>query len=169
MDARRLPLLLAAAVIVATLAPVSQVDPAQASGCFRFKPAEKLFAAKINHTRSYRGLRPLHLDPQLGYTARYHNRRMVRKGYLFHTSLSQFESWVTRWTSIGENVGYGGGVDALYKAFLHSPEHYANIVGKSYHYVGVGVKKVGGTVWVTIQFEGSRDPGTRLDMPRVCS
>ena len=72
---------------------------------------------------------------------------------------------VTRWRVLGENVGFGGDVRSLHKAFMESPAHRDNILFDRYRHVGVGVKRSGGLMWVTVVFEASKDPGTRLSMP----
>ena len=154
--------------VLATSLCVVAPAPAGASGCFSIHRVEKSFANKMNRTRRAIGLRSMRLDPQLTYVARRHTRKMIRHHRLFHTTQSQFDRWVTRWNYIGENVGYGGRVSTVYTAFLNSPDHYANIIGRHYSHVGVGVVRKGSRLWVTIQFEGWRNPGTRLDMPPVC-
>jgi uncharacterized protein YkwD len=146
--------------------------PAQARArhCFRIRDSERAFLKKVNATRARHGRRPLTLDKQLSFVARHHTWSMKSNGYLFHTSFSQFNRWVTRWRDVGENVGVGPSVKSIYRAFLRSPEHYANIMGAParYNHIGVGVVKSHGRVWVTLQFEDRHDPGTRLDMPRSC-
>jgi uncharacterized protein YkwD len=90
---------------------------------------------------------------------------MVSKKLLYHTTNSQFYSRVTSWSSLGENVGEGGGVGSLQNAFMHSPEHRANVLDKSYRYLGIGVTTRNGRMWVTVQFESSSNPGTTLNPP----
>lgn len=72
---------------------------------------------------------------------------------------------ITRWIRLGENVGYGAGVASLERAFMHSPLHPANILGRGSRYLGVGVVRKNGFVWATVLFESRRDPGTTLRMP----
>ena len=48
---------------------------------------------------------------------------------------------------------------------MQSPEHRANILYAPYRYVGIGVKvQSNGRMWVTVNFEEKRDPGTTLRM-----
>src|SRR4051794_18175292 len=58
------------------------------------------------------------------------------------------------WTTYGENVGQGGAEDpdGLFRAYMRSPEHRANILTGSYRYVGVAVVFTGGTSWNTFDF-----------------
>jgi uncharacterized protein YkwD len=62
------------------------------------------------------------------------------------------------WRSYGENVGYQGstaGADRLFKAYMNSPEHRANILDRSARFVGVWSKKSDGFRFNTIDFVGS--------------
>jgi uncharacterized protein YkwD len=58
------------------------------------------------------------------------------------------------WRSCGENVGDGvvGDPDGLFAAYIHSPEHRANILDPSYQYVGVAVVFTGSRAWNTFDF-----------------
>jgi hypothetical protein len=58
------------------------------------------------------------------------------------------------WTSYGENVGQGpaGDPDALFKAYMNSPEHRANILNTAYRFTGVAVVLDGDTAWNTFDF-----------------
>jgi hypothetical protein len=58
------------------------------------------------------------------------------------------------WTDLGENVGEGGvsDPDALFNAYMASPEHRANILEPGYRYVGVGVVFTGSDAWNTFDF-----------------
>jgi hypothetical protein len=56
------------------------------------------------------------------------------------------------WAGLGENVGYGGSLQVLNSAFLASPEHRANIMGR-YNQVGIGVATdKHGLIWVSEVF-----------------
>lgn len=158
--------LFAVALIASTTVAVA--PSAQARRCYRADRGAKGFTHKINHLRVSHGLGRLNLDPQLSHVAHHHDKRMVRRHRLFHTSYSQFNSWVTRWNYVAENVGVGPGVRSLFKAFKQSPEHRANMLGWRYNHVGIGTIRRNGKMWVTIQFEAQRDPGTRLHMPAIC-
>jgi hypothetical protein len=48
---------------------------------------------------------------------------------------------------------------------MHSPEHRANVLDRSYKYLGIGVTTKNGRMWVTVQFESSSNPGTTLNPP----
>jgi uncharacterized protein YkwD len=154
-----------AAVLVGAIVPLTTAASASASSCYSYKLSEKKFARKTNAARSRAGLSKLHLDPQLSRVSRFHTGEMVKDHSLYHTTETQFDRRVTNWAVVGENIGYGGGVDSLQRAFMKSPAHHANIMHKGYRYLGVGVIKKNGLMWVTVEFESQRDPGTRLKMP----
>jgi uncharacterized protein YkwD len=160
---------LAIVLIASTTVTVAVAPAADARRrCFHSTKAAKMFTARMNRIRARHGAGRLELDPQLSHVSHHHDRAMVRSRRLFHTSFGQFDRWVTGWNYIGENVGVGPGVKSLYRAFLHSPEHRANILGSRYNHVGVGTIRRHGRMWVTIQFEAQHNPGTHLHMRRVC-
>jgi uncharacterized protein YkwD len=90
---------------------------------------------------------------------------MVGAGKLYHTPTGTLTRRITNWSILGENVGVGGTVDSLQRAFMNSPEHRANILYSKFHYVGLGVVQKRGRMWVTVEFEARSDPGTRLRPP----
>ena len=132
------------------------------AACYAHKTADKQFIAKHNAARKARGLGPLRADIHLGKAAKVHTNEMVQRNLLYHTSHTQLARRVTRWSTLGENVGVGGTVDSLFSAFMNSPGHRANILYGKFNHVGIGTKTAGGRLWVTVIFETVQDPGTRL-------
>jgi uncharacterized protein YkwD len=65
------------------------------------------------------------------------------------------------WTSYGENVGQGltNDPDGLWRAYMESPEHRANILLPEFRYVGLATVFDGGNAWNTFDFVDSY--GTR--------
>lgn len=112
------------------------------------KPSERKFVSKMNQVRSGQNLK---LSAGLTRLARRHSRAMRRADTLYHTN--NLGSKVQNWTSLGENVGVGGGVASLHRAFMQSPGHRANILDGRFSKVGVGVVKDGARIWVTIIFK----------------
>ena len=133
--------------------------------CYRFESAERHFKRRINRARVNAGKVRLKLDPELGRVARVHAQAMARKGYIYHQSHSQLGGRVTRWVTLGENVGVGSTVRSLHRAFMNSPGHRANVLYSSFRNVGVGTTKRHGRLWVTVVFESQNNPGTTLRMP----
>jgi uncharacterized protein YkwD len=112
---------------------------------------ESQFVAKMNAARQANGLRPYTVSYDLTSIARQHSRTMASKGQLYHNP--SLTSQVQNWQAVGENVGDGPTVDDIHVAFMHSPEHRANILDHDFTQVGVGVTvDSSGQVWVTEDF-----------------
>jgi uncharacterized protein YkwD len=159
---------IAVGAVSLSLIPSTSISAAAATGdnqCYRFRRAERSFQRKINFARQVAGKAALKLDPELGKVARVHARAMARRRQIFHQSSSQLGTRVTRWSSLGENVGVGSTVTSLHTAFMNSPGHRANILYSSFRNVGVGTVRKGGRMWVVVVFESQLNPGTRLSMP----
>lgn len=161
---RRLQLIFVAAVLV-TAVSVSAAGAVNGTSCWTAKASEKGFVQKMNAARSSGGSGILKLDPELSKVARVNTKEMVTKNELHHTPTQALTRRVTNWVAIGENVGVGATVASLHAAFMTSPTHKANIMSPSFNHVGVGTKKAGNKLWVTVVFEARTDPGTTLPMP----
>ncbi|HZK50660.1 MAG TPA: CAP domain-containing protein [Actinomycetota bacterium] len=150
-----------ASIVLAALIPVS---PATSANCWSYSAKERAFAKKINSARGRHDARRLSLDPELSKVAMKQTKTMIKKRLLHHTP--NLGRRVTRWTMLGENVGYGGTVGSLHKTFMRSAPHKRNILTRQFKYVGVGAKKAHGYLWVTVVFQAKRNPGTTLRMPK---
>jgi uncharacterized protein YkwD len=154
---------------VTLIAPIRQPAVGDTSGghnngCWEYNGRERKLARLTNRARSNNDVRTMRLDPQLSMVASRHSDRMASRGVLYHSAdLGQV---VTRWSTLGENVGTGPSVKSLHRAFMDSPAHRENVLYPSFRHFGVGSKKRGGRLWVTVVFEARRDPGTTLRMPR---
>lgn len=146
--------------------PGPLASPAIDSPCWRYRTSEKRFARRHNRLRVADGLGRLRLDPELSRAARLHTREMISKDLLHHTTSLELTTRITGWSILGENVGVGSTVVSLMDAFMDSPAHRANILHRSYRYVGIGAKLDNGRLWVTIIFEAGDNPSTSLRMPR---
>lgn len=135
------------------------------STCYRYATADRQFTDKMNEERQSRGLGLMRLDPELSWVAKKHTMDMIKANQLFHSSSSQLTSRITRWSTLGENVGVGGDVDSLHQAYMNSPDHRDNILFKGFLFVGVGTIVKDGKMWTTTIFELRNNPGTRLRMP----
>ena len=138
--------------------------------------AESQFFALLNQVRAGQGLGALVRDPGLDGVAREWSAHMaatfartgvvIRPGVKEHSvppncdldslchrpNLAEAVTGVEpNWRTAGENVGTGGDIQPLHDAFVASPGHYANIIGK-YNRLGVGVVIADGTIWVTFNF-----------------
>lgn len=111
---------------------------------------EQGFASMANDVRQNHGIHRLRVTERLSALARKHSRAMANKGELYHSNLRRvFRGFNYR--AVGENVGYAGSLDQLLQAFMASPPHAENILGR-WRRTGVGVYWKGDRVWVTQLF-----------------
>lgn len=111
---------------------------------------ESTFVAQINDLRATKGLAALRVDAALTGKARAWAQTMAAQSRIWHSVLS--DGLPTGWHKLGENVGRGGTVDGLHAAFVNSPGHYRNLVDPAFGSVGVGVVRVGDTLFVAEEF-----------------
>jgi hypothetical protein len=111
---------------------------------------EATFVAKINDLRASKGLAPLQANANLVAKARAWSAGMADAGRIWHSTLS--DGVTEDWRKLGENVGMGGSVDGLHKAFVNSPHHYENLVDPAFGYIGVGIVMNGNTIFVSEVF-----------------
>ena len=131
---------------------------------------EARFLSLTNSLRSNKGLAPLAVDGTLVSVARSWSGKMAAAGTISHNpSLSS--QLPSGWKKAGENVGKGGNVDALQKAFENSPAHYQNLVDPAFNYVGIGVVYGGNMIYVTVDFmqRGSASAPRPAPTPRPSS
>jgi len=112
-----------------------------------------------NGSRAGQGLGALQFDAGASRVALAWAQHLAASGSLRHNPnlAADVDRVEPRWTRIGENVGVGSGVDAIQAAFMASPAHRANVVGR-FNRVGVGaVRGADGRLWVVVVFvEGPR-------------
>jgi uncharacterized protein YkwD len=130
-------------------------------GNWQFKDRERCFMRRINRIRKQHGLNKLRWDRHLGVVGRKHAHKLAKAKSIWHDDVG---AKVTRWRSLGQNTGKGPGCRKLTRAFMHSPGHRANYLGKWRH-VGVGVVRTKGTTYVQQVFERRRDPGNIWHKP----
>jgi hypothetical protein len=122
---------------------------------------EAEFVARINDLRASKGLAPLQVNANLVAKARDWSAGMAAAGRIWHSTLS--DGITEDWKKLGENVGMGGSVDGLHKAFVNSPHHYENLVDPAFGYVGIGITMNGNTIYVTevfMQLMSAKAPST---------
>ena len=129
----------------------------------------------INDAREDEGLAPYSLDTSLSKAAALHNQLMIDGCGLSHQCSGEgglgerFSAQGVRWTSAGENIGYGsaGGSDAdiiraangLTDSMLAevppNDGHRKNLLSKGFKRIGLSVVRDGkGIVWLTQDFVG---------------
>lgn len=102
----------------------------------------------VNKERSNRGLQTLKKNATLAYVARLKSTEMAAKNYFSHTSPS-FGSTFTlmqhyglKFIAAGENIAEGQHTpQEVMIAWMKSPGHRANILGRVYNQIGVGMAK----------------------------
>lgn len=139
--------------------PVAETDVASTTPTLsRFDNA---LLADINHARASRGLRRLALVAGTTDVAHRWSCHMARYGVLEHNPALRWalESHGSPgWTSYGENIGKQStiyGADHLFRRYMRDPAHRANVLNRSYRYVGVWSKRGFGQRWNTTDFVGA--------------
>lgn len=108
------------------------------------------FESLTNSARAAAGLPRYAVSSDLSAVALAQARRMAASQKLYHNP--SLATAVKNWSWVGENVGYGPSVTTLQAAFMHSPDHRANILDRQFTQVGVGAVTVNGTIWVSVVF-----------------
>lgn len=119
---------------------------------------QQQFVADINQLRASKGLGALTIDANLTSVALGWAQKMADAGDISHNP-SLRDLITSNWNKLGENVGLGPTVDAVFKAFVNSPHHYANLVDPSFTHVGVGVVYRGTTMYTSHEFMQLRGGG----------
>ena len=140
-------LLVAATLTAGTHA--ASAAPARAGGDGRQQESE--FVDRINALRTSKGLATLQVDADLTSQARIWASTMRSQGHIFH-SQNLADGIGANWEKLGENVGVGGTVDALFNAFVASPKHYENLVDPAYRFIGIGVVWDGTNMYTAHRF-----------------
>jgi uncharacterized protein YkwD len=112
---------------------------------------EDSFTSALNAERTSRDIPALTIHSSLVDVARAQAQRMADSNVLYHNP--KLTTDVKHWRWVGENVGYGGSAAIVHDAFMHSPEHKANILDHDYTWVGIGAVVQGGRVWVAQVFK----------------
>lgn len=180
---RRSPLRLriaALSLILAVTTIVATAGTAFAWGASAFSPGdEQLLLSLTNQDRTKAGLNALVNDAYLAKEARWRAQDMGDKGYFSHQIppankdvFSYMRSDGYCFSVAGENIGYSTYPDDVVSAnlevaFMNSPGHRANILGKWAH-IGVGAYKAAdGTALYAVLF--SIPCGATVPAPAVAA
>jgi uncharacterized protein YkwD len=108
----------------------------------------------VNQTRVANGLNRLRLNSQLSREAWRHSIDMGRRYLLFHTSnvwglVQPFgaRTW-------GENIAYAQTLRRVEQLWMQSYEHRVNLLNPAFRSAAIGVVRVRGWLWVTVQLYG---------------
>ena len=163
---------LGALLLTAGLLVAPGSAPAVADDC-TIKSIEDTFHRKINDRRRNNNRSALTKVRPLVRVARHHTGKMVSHNDLFHSGydngpVHSVGAHLSNWTVIGENVGRAGNratdketAEVLMQMFMDSPTHRDNILGSRFNYMGAGVEKSNGLMYVTLLFSDT-NPNTSL-------
>jgi uncharacterized protein YkwD len=157
-------LLLSAALSAPLLAPTGS-PPLPEADAASATPALSHFdnrlLSDINRARASRGMRRLALVAGTTDVAHRWSCHMAKYDVLAHNPglRSDLETHgLPDWTSYGENIAKqptAYGADHLFRRYMLDPAHRANILDRSYRYVGVWSKRGFGRRWNTTDFVGA--------------
>lgn len=111
---------------------------------------EKEFIALINELRVNNSLNQLVENPALTDSARVWAQELASSGTIGHDP--NLKDSYPEYDTLGENVGMGGSVQAIFDALVASPGHYDNMVRPEFSEVGVGVVTAGTTLFTVHRF-----------------
>lgn len=111
---------------------------------------EKEFIALINELRINNSLNSLIENPQLTDSARIWAATLAESGTVGHDP--GLKDSYAEYEALGENVGMGGSVQAIFNALVASPGHYENMVRPEFSEIGVGVVAAGSTLFTVHRF-----------------
>jgi uncharacterized protein YkwD len=108
----------------------------------------------VNETRNAHNLSTIDLNRRLSREAQRHSIDMGRRYLLFHTS--------NLWNLVrpydartwGENIAYAGTLSRVEQLWMQSYEHRINLLNPSFRSAGIGVVRIQGWLWVTLQLYG---------------
>ena len=154
-------IVLLAALVLGALPPsTSSAAGRHCPGANKVPTAKTLSVARaataclVNRERRKHHLRALRTNRTLQSSAGSYAREMVRRSFFDHTSPAgetfterikdetRYLARSLRW-EIGENLAWGTGSKAtpaqIVSSWMHSPEHRANILHRSYREMGLGI------------------------------
>lgn len=135
---------------------MAQAGPGGNSG------AERMLFQALNRERQAQGLPPLRWDSALASAARQHAATMATERSVEHT-LPGEPSLPGRATRAGahfswlsENIVASSDAAQAHSAFMHSPNHRANILDTDMDSVGIGAIERGGQLYVVEDFSKAK-------------
>jgi uncharacterized protein YkwD len=143
-----------AVAVALTATVVSSATPAFAGGG-RWADRHAMYKATNVSRDAFKRL-DVSINRAMSKVALKHSRWMASSGKLEHTGnpAAAYLKGMS-WHCWGENIAVTGGTIAdVEKAFMHSPEHRANILNSCFKHVAIGAIRVDGALWVTVFFYG---------------
>ena len=104
----------------------------------------------VNNARRHSGLPRLHENHRLDSSSMRYARAMARHDFFEHGDFlgrikrSNYLSGAGAWT-VGENIAWGAGPYAtpkgIFRMWMDSPPHRANILSRHFHEIGIGIAR----------------------------
>ena len=121
---------------------------------------ESRLLARTNTRRARHGCRPLRPNAALALAARLHSLRMAGQSELSHRLADEsslegraVSAGYTNWRLLAENLAWGQSTpNEVFREWVHSTGHRANLDNCRLRDVGVAVVIQGGQPWVTQDF-----------------
>lgn len=104
----------------------------------------------LNQLRASRGLPALRYSGGLSAKAQAWADHMAATGRFEHSTLT--EGVPAGWRALAENIAYAASVPAVHNAWHHSPGHLANMVNPTFDNVGIGLARIGSTLYAVHVF-----------------
>ncbi len=111
-----------------------------------------------NQARATKGLPPLKWDPALAEAAEQHCQRMAAEGPIAHRyggepGLAERASQAgAHFSLIEENIAIGSSPEAIHKEWIHSPDHYTNLMNPKVDGIGVALVPKRGVLYAVSDF-----------------
>ena len=148
---RRLVRVIAGPLVLAVILTI----PAQAANAGgRSERFQNEMLRLVNQTRNAYGLHAVRVNQRLSRESWRHSMAMGRRYVLFHTSnlwdlVRPYDA--RTW---GENIGYAGTLKRVEQLWMGSHHHRVNLLNPAFDSAGIGVVRIEGWLWVTLQLYG---------------
>jgi hypothetical protein len=150
-------------IVCLALAPI--VSMAQAPSldlrAVQIQPESWQIVMLANQARAEARSGPLQWDPALAAAARQHCLRMAAEGPIAHRYGGEADvadragQAGARFSLIEENVAIGESPESIHDAWMHSPDHRANLLSPDVDRVGVAVVASRGVLYAVADYERS--------------
>ncbi len=148
---RRLVRVIAGSLVLALILTI----PAQAATAGgRSQRFQSEMLRLVNQTRNAHDLQTVQLNQHLSRKAWRHSVAMARRYVLFHTSnlwdlVRPYDA--RTW---GENLAYADTLRRVEQLWMQSYHHRINLLNPAFRSAGIGVVRMDGWLWVTLQLYG---------------
>jgi uncharacterized protein YkwD len=136
--------------VLATASPAAAASDTGPDTSTRADPYRVLMLDLINGERAARHLPEMRLNHRLSPESWDHSRSMAQRAELFHTpdlaSIIQ-PFGATVW---GENVGVARTLHRVLVLMMASPPHRQHLVDPRLRWIGIGVVRMNGWLWITL-------------------